>query len=231
MSFRTRAAFNILCQNSASSLRLGIGLNWTVFAMQAGPPTEWMTMASLNSLIGDAQERGLVARNVVRDLRSRRKKGLANWRPASTSRRLPKSRLYRGHRRPLAAVFSRGNIPTGLRSSELRGLRWADIDLKKADLHVRQRADRYNKIGAPKSEAGARTVPSPPGSVRRPSPVSDRIQSRMSLRNMPNPAAVGWRKASSRTAHRLPDSRRSRRCRIDPCWRSPPRHGTPTRSS
>jgi integrase len=33
----------------------------------------------------------------------------------------------------LVAIF------TGLRSSELRGLRWAEIDLKKAELHVRQR--------------------------------------------------------------------------------------------
>src|SRR5262249_18065101 len=63
-----------------------------------------------------------------------------------------------GPRRPLllTAIF------TGLRASELRGLRWADIDLKRGELHVRQRADRYGKIGRPKSEAGERTVPLPP---------------------------------------------------------------------
>jgi len=48
---------------------------------------------------------------------------------------------------------------TGLRASELRGLRWKDIDLKKGDLRVRQRADRFNEIGPPKSGAGHRTVP------------------------------------------------------------------------
>ena len=48
---------------------------------------------------------------------------------------------------------------TGLRSSELRGLRWKDIDVKASQLHVRQRADRYNKIGAPKSEKSVRTLP------------------------------------------------------------------------
>ncbi|MGA7666551.1 MAG: site-specific integrase, partial [Pseudolabrys sp.] len=47
----------------------------------------------------------------------------------------------------------------GLRSSELRGLRWQDIDFKRAVLHVRQRADRYGVIGKPKSKAGQRTVP------------------------------------------------------------------------
>ena len=51
---------------------------------------------------------------------------------------------------------------TGLRASELRGLRWSDVDLKVAELHVRQRADRYNVIGAPKSKAGARTIPLAP---------------------------------------------------------------------
>jgi integrase len=50
----------------------------------------------------------------------------------------------------------------GLRASELRGLRWADADLKAGELHVRQRADRYNAIGAPKSVSSTRTVPLPP---------------------------------------------------------------------
>jgi len=48
---------------------------------------------------------------------------------------------------------------TGLRSSELRGLRWADVDLNGGKLHVRQRADRYNAMGQPKSEAGDRVIP------------------------------------------------------------------------
>lgn len=50
---------------------------------------------------------------------------------------------------------------TGLRASELRGLRWSDVDLKGGELHVRQRADRYNAIGEPKSEHGKRTIPLP----------------------------------------------------------------------
>src|SRR5215831_6724832 len=50
-------------------------------------------------------------------------------------------------------------IFTGLRSSELRGLRWDDVDLQAGELHVRQRADRYNEMGKPKSEAGERVIP------------------------------------------------------------------------
>jgi integrase len=51
---------------------------------------------------------------------------------------------------------------TGLRASELRGLRWKNIDLKGAKLHVRERTDRYLEMGEPKSEAGERTIPLPP---------------------------------------------------------------------
>ena len=47
---------------------------------------------------------------------------------------------------------------TGLRASELRGLRWKDVNLDHGTLTVNQRADRFNKIGPPKSEAGTRTI-------------------------------------------------------------------------
>ncbi len=52
---------------------------------------------------------------------------------------------------------------TGLRASELRGLRWYDVDLKAGELHVRQRADRYGVIGNPKSTKSRRTIPLDPG--------------------------------------------------------------------
>jgi integrase len=128
-------------------------------------------LTSLGSMLSDAQERGLVSRNVVRDLGSRRKKGV--------DRRA--DRRQKGHLKVGVDIPSREEIRaivgalqgawrpilltaifTGLRASELRGLRWADVDLKKGELHVRQRADRYNAIGAPKSESGERTVPLPP---------------------------------------------------------------------
>ncbi len=48
---------------------------------------------------------------------------------------------------------------TGLRASELRGLPWKDVDLKAGELHVRQRGDRFCKLGSPKSESSKRAVP------------------------------------------------------------------------
>jgi integrase len=61
----------------------------------------------------------------------------------------------KGRWRPLliTAIF------TGLRASELRGLRWSDVDFEAGEIHVRQRADRFNEIGKPKSLAGERRVP------------------------------------------------------------------------
>jgi integrase len=48
---------------------------------------------------------------------------------------------------------------TGLRASELRGLHWEDVDLKKGVITVSRRADRYNEMGSPKSKTSRRKVP------------------------------------------------------------------------
>jgi hypothetical protein len=45
-----------------------------------------------------------------------------------------------------------------MRSSELRGLTWDDVDLDRGVIHVRQRADQWGEIGAPKSATGHRTI-------------------------------------------------------------------------
>jgi integrase len=65
--------------------------------------------------------------------------------PDEIQRLLGAAKEGRGRALLLTAVF------TGLRASELRGLRWSGVDLKRGKLHVRQHADRYNDIGAPKS--------------------------------------------------------------------------------
>jgi integrase len=60
---------------------------------------------------------------------------------------------------PKLCTFLKVAALTGLRSSELLGLRWADVDLKGSELHVRQRADRYGTMGAPKTVTSQRTIP------------------------------------------------------------------------
>lgn len=128
-------------------------------------------VGSLGALIADAQERGMINRNVVRELRGRRQRGAERRADRRQKRKLqvgvdiPTRNEVRaivnhlaGRWRPviMTAIF------TGLRSSELRGLRWADVDIKMGQIHVRQRVDQYREFGALKSEAGERTIPLPP---------------------------------------------------------------------
>jgi integrase len=49
----------------------------------------------------------------------------------------------------------------GLRASELRGLRWCDVDFDGRQIHVNQRADIYHKIGKLKSKSAYRSIPCP----------------------------------------------------------------------
>lgn len=127
-------------------------------------------MTSLGTLLADAQERGLVVRNAAREMQSRRGNSV------SRQEKRQKGRLKigvdiptrdevkalitaaEGRWRPLilTATFC------GLRASELRGLRWQDVDFEKREIKVHQRADRFNDIGRPKSISGERTVPAPP---------------------------------------------------------------------
>ncbi len=144
---------------------------------QGGPRSAAMirkVRTSLGSILADAVERGSCSRNVARELRSRRKAGKEKQgerrrkgklrvgvdmpTPAEARAILGALPKLRGRWRPLmlTAIFA------GLRASELRGLCWADVDFKAGEIRVTQRADRYNKIGPPKSEAGARAIPMPP---------------------------------------------------------------------
>lgn len=127
-------------------------------------------LVSLSALVADAQERGLVARNVVRDMKARRgsserrqeqrQKGRLKVGEDIPTRDEVKALLgaLTGRWRPLVLVATF----CGLRASELRGLRWSDIDLNKREIRVHQRADRFNDIGRPKSLSSERTVPAPP---------------------------------------------------------------------
>lgn len=66
-----------------------------------------------------------------------------------------------GRWRPLilTAIFC------GLRGSELRGLRWIDVDFDAREISVTQRADAFHRIGRLKSKAGYRSIPVPPIAV------------------------------------------------------------------
>jgi integrase len=96
-------------------------------------------IGSLGSLLADAQEQGLSAHNAVRELKRNRRRGKESHAEKRQKGKLkvgvdiPKPEEIKaiianakGRWRPLliTAVF------TGLRASELRGLRWTDVNLR-----------------------------------------------------------------------------------------------------
>jgi integrase len=121
--------------------------------------------------MSDAQERGLVSRNVVRDLRRSRHRGAERRAERRQKGKLkigvdipsrPEIRAIverlKGRWRPLllTAIF------TGLRGREARLCQSRGPPNEDREARIRQRADRYAAIGKPKSEAGERTVPLTP---------------------------------------------------------------------
>ena len=121
-------------------------------------------LSSLSTLLKDAQEQGLTTRNPVRDMKRQRHTPSDRDR-LQVGRDIPAPPEIKqivdaaqGRWRPMliTAIF------TGVRSSELRAIRWTDIDLAGAIIHIRQRVDRFGQFGPPKSKAGNRSIPLPP---------------------------------------------------------------------
>lgn len=123
-------------------------------------PMARKVLASFKALLKDAKRRGNVAQNAAsdttigRDSRSKKKIEAGVDFPL-TSEVKALLDATEGRRRALIVLAALA----GLRSSEIRGLRWSDIDFKRGLIHVKQRADRFGEIGDPKSEAGRRDVP------------------------------------------------------------------------
>lgn len=141
-----------------------------------------LTMPSVNEFADKLREAGRspnMVRRVVQSLgaifREARRRGLATTDPtAGLDLNLPdrddprpvipsKSELQviiagaAGRWRPLILIA----IFCGLRGSELRGLRWMDVDFEARQINVSQRADAFHKIGRLKSKSGYRSIPMP----------------------------------------------------------------------
>src|SRR5262249_1850848 len=122
-------------------------------------------LTNLKTMLAFAQGRGLVAQNVARGVRIKDDSREAARGPLRAGVDFPTMaelnilmERSEGRRRPLiiTAIF------TGMRLSELRGLRWSDVDLDAGQIHVRQRADQWLQIGSTKSKAGMRDIPLAP---------------------------------------------------------------------
>lgn len=125
-------------------------------------PMALRVLGSLSRLIGEAERRGLVAKNVCRGVRVKRQARHRSKPQIPTKPEL----------RSILEAASRSELPmepslvmialfAGLRASELRGLPWGGIDFRTGSVSILQRADNRNVIGPPKSASGFRTIPLP----------------------------------------------------------------------
>jgi integrase len=162
-------------------------------------------LGSVKAILKDAKRRGNVAQNVAADVsittQGRTKPKLEIGRDIPTRDEIQRIIDAAGTGRGRALLMTAAL--TGIRASELRGLRWSDVDLPKRQIRVRQRADRYRKIGQPKSASGNRTIPIGDMVVNT---LRDwRLQCAKGLENLVFPTGVGTIESHANIVNRIFD--------------------------
>lgn len=113
-------------------------------------------LCSLRQILGFGICSGFATINAAREVKVRRSSRHVQEREIPTKAEIMALLgKAKGVARPLlcTAVF------TGMRASELRGLRWDNVDLERRVIRVCERVDRFNEFGAPKSRSSRRTIP------------------------------------------------------------------------
>jgi integrase len=131
----------------------------------------------LSMILGEALRRGLVGQNVARGVTVKRPRQdgkrqrlamRADVPPKEHLKRLLEAAERLGEEDPRLPVLLPVVMLAGLRASEARAFAWPNANLGTcASLTVTQRADRWNDIGPPKSDAGYRNIPIGPALTRR----------------------------------------------------------------
>ena len=117
---------------------------------------------ALSSVFIEAMRQGLVAQNVARGVKVKRKSNeqAPTIIPSVEELKAMLGAAQRlGNEAPEIYPLILLAISAGLRGSELRGLSWPDLDLKAGTVAIRQRADQRGVIGKCKSKAAYRTIP------------------------------------------------------------------------
>ena len=118
---------------------------------------------NFGAILAYAQMKDLVGKNVVR---------LTPFKVSNRNDKRPSVPTIDEVKRLLAKVtldwlaFLYVALFAGLRASELRGLPWRNVDFKRSMITVDQRADKWGRIGPPKSRAGTRDIPLPPVAMK-----------------------------------------------------------------
>lgn len=122
-------------------------------------------LTNVGTALAFAKGRGLTAQNVAAGLKVKSDDRHRASGPLKAGRDFPtkaelKLLIDRAPARWRPVIVNA--IFTGMRASELRGLRWIDVDFESGTIHVAQRADQWGTFGSPKSVAGTRDIPLTP---------------------------------------------------------------------
>ena len=132
-------------------------------AMTSSPAMVKRVVRSLGAIFVEARRRGLAATNPVSDARIDVGERRKSKRPEIPTKAELRDIIAAatGKHRPLilTALFS------GMRASELRGVRWSAVDLKAGTIEVSERVDAWNEVGAPKTASSHRVIPLAPMAV------------------------------------------------------------------
>jgi integrase len=156
----------IIGSKKLSEMNLG-ALRWFKDELRRQGRSQNLTrkvLSSLSGIFADSQERGLVPRNYVRDLK--RKRSNREDRKVEEGKDYPTPadvKAIISAATPDWRTLFLVTATTGMRASEIRGLRWCDVDLKVGEVRVSQRADETGAIGLPKTKKSSkRKIPLTP---------------------------------------------------------------------
>lgn len=119
-------------------------------------------LTSLRSLLSEAVDREWIDYNFAKDIKLRKNNRLA-FQPVFPSKADLRALLENSVEKD--KPFWTTAIYTGMRLSELRGLRWDNVNFEAGIISITQRADENFKIGRPKSRAGERKIPMAPSVI------------------------------------------------------------------
>ena len=128
---------------------------WAMHEAGYGAVTIRFAFTTVKAVLDFGVRQGVVASNQARLLpgRDRPRVSKRNTRPLSP---LEISRLLQAAREPYKTIFAIG-IFAGLRSGEIRGLKWCDIDFDNNRIHVRRQA-QLDQLVPPKTMNAYREV-------------------------------------------------------------------------
>jgi integrase len=127
-------------------------------------PMRRKILTSLRGILGEAQGRGKVQRNVVKDRPRTQTKGKSNRKRLEVGEDIPTTAEVRAiiaATSPEYRTVLLVTALTGMRASEVRGVRWCDVDLLRARFALHSALTNFTKWVRPSQRPATAPFPFP----------------------------------------------------------------------